>query len=794
MKNLITLAVGAAFGCACAFAAYDVPYSSILTENGAISPEWFTFDTSANGADYNGQRVSEWAYPVTASNLNMFNESYPAGLILYENIVNVTAPDRLISPAINLEEGKEYRVRYAVRTKWLSTTTFNPAGSLYLVSEDDTEGENPIQTITEFSSQGDTSWTNFGYVFTPEVSGSYRFVYSIAIRYKSAYCCFTNFQVLENVFVPASPSDVRAECGSEEDPRDLSCKLSWLNPTTDADGLPMNESQQLQKILIYRDGGEEPLAIVSDGSTSWVDTADTGLTSGYHTYSLRSVVADATSAPVSVKTAYVGPVEAFELPVSVSTDVRSDYDLLWKYDNLGITSAYGWQYQTAQKTAYCAYSQLSHDGNGCWLFTPKMNFAVPGKYCLVINGGTTLTDGQHFVVAYGAAPAPSAMTNAISDDVPLDMSTWIGSNTEPIFFTVSVPGEYYIGIQTDTESDKGFNYFVRSVDVICQTEPAVFDVEPGFVVKDTELRLSSSVSDARIYYTLDGSIPTEESLLFTAENPIVLDRDMTVTAIVYADGYLPSDATGCAYTVMVPAAPVSFDPESGSVDAGTLLTLSTATQGAEIRYTLDGTEPDRNSEVYSMPIEINDAMTVSAIAYAENFLPSEVTVSSYTITPIAVPESLYIFGEIDGNDWNPAEAFLMIPDGNKFTYKGKIEANGNFGISENKNADWAIVNTSRWCGINGSTVEPGVPYELVKGEDAIHVEPGYYIFTVEFYDRMVTLIADKDPTGGIEGIGMDEAEPEYEYFNLQGNRVTAPVKGEIYIIHGGGSVKKCLKR
>lgn len=57
------------------------------------------------------------------------------------------------------------------------------------------------------------------------------------------------------------------------------------------------------------------------------------------------------------------------------------------------------------------------------------------------------------------------------------------------------------------------------------------------------------------------------------------------------------------------------------------------TEGAEIRYTIDGSEPTEESELYTEPIEITRDMTIRARAFAEGFYSSEVselTVSGFS--------------------------------------------------------------------------------------------------------------------------------------------------------------------
>ena len=67
-----------------------------------------------------------------------------------------------------------------------------------------------------------------------------------------------------------------------------------------------------------------------------------------------------------------------------------------------------------------------------------------------------------------------------------------------------------------------------------------------------------------------------------------------------------------------------FVPPHEPIANGTLLTMTSATPGATIRYTLDGTDPNLSSPVYSAQITINSTHTVSAQAYRTGFSNSPV--------------------------------------------------------------------------------------------------------------------------------------------------------------------------
>ena len=73
--------------------------------------------------------------------------------------------------------------------------------------------------------------------------------------------------------------------------------------------------------------------------------------------------------------------------------------------------------------------------------------------------------------------------------------------------------------------------------------------------------------------------------------------------------------------------------------------INTSTDGAQIFYTLDGTEPSTNSFRYSEPLEIRKAGTniIKAIAIKDGYQESLVMTAIYTIDYGDLP-----LGEIGG--------------------------------------------------------------------------------------------------------------------------------------------------
>lgn len=107
-------------------------------------------------------------------------------------------------------------------------------------------------------------------------------------------------------------------------------------------------------------------------------------------------------------------------------------------------------------------------------------------------------------------------------------------------------------------------------------------------------------------------------------------------------------------------APV-FIKEESSVDKGEKVTLQTARPGAKIYYTIDGTNPTTESNLYSDGIEINERVTIRAIAAYENHTVSEVAVKEY------IPQSTTFTLDISELQLYKGEDFTFeikeLPDG-----------------------------------------------------------------------------------------------------------------------------------
>ncbi|WP_367882596.1 chitobiase/beta-hexosaminidase C-terminal domain-containing protein [Ruthenibacterium lactatiformans] len=72
-------------------------------------------------------------------------------------------------------------------------------------------------------------------------------------------------------------------------------------------------------------------------------------------------------------------------------------------------------------------------------------------------------------------------------------------------------------------------------------------------------------------------------------------------------------------------------PAAGAVASGTEVTLTSATDGAKIYYTLDGSNPTQASTLYEAAITVSEAVTIKAKAYAGGHTASDTMTAAYTI-------------------------------------------------------------------------------------------------------------------------------------------------------------------
>jgi len=162
-----------------------------------------------------------------------------------------------------------------------------------------------------------------------------------------------------------------------------------------------------------------------------------------------------------------------------------------------------------------------------------------------------------------------------------------------------------------------------------------FSPAGGTYTAAQSVTLSTTTTGASIYYTTDGSTPTNFSALYSPATPIAISTTTTINAITAdAPTYLDSTVATATYTINLPAAATpTFSPAPGTYTAAQSVSLSDATTGASIYYTTNGSAPTTASTLYVVgsPIAVSSTTTINAIAVATGFSNSAVATGTYTI-------------------------------------------------------------------------------------------------------------------------------------------------------------------
>ena len=148
---------------------------------------------------------------------------------------------------------------------------------------------------------------------------------------------------------------------------------------------------------------------------------------------------------------------------------------------------------------------------------------------------------------------------------------------------------------------------------------------PVFVPNENVITISTLTEGASIFYTTDGTDPTEQSTLYS--EPIVVDHNMTIKAIAMRQNYYPSQIE----TFVVDSFKVV---KVEFAQNGYIISLSTPTSDATIRYTLSNGEP--GEQTYSAPLSLTGDCTIEAYAVREGYNNSDTTKFVFAAADVTV--------------------------------------------------------------------------------------------------------------------------------------------------------------
>ena len=165
--------------------------------------------------------------------------------------------------------------------------------------------------------------------------------------------------------------------------------------------------------------------------------------------------------------------------------------------------------------------------------------------------------------------------------------------------------------------------------IVSPTAQPTFSLPAGGYGDAQTVRISDATAGATIYFTVDGTTPTEVSVKYTG--PITVSKSETVSAIAMASKLAPSAVTTANYTIAGTIAKPTFSIPSGNYAGPQTVTISEATAGTTIYFTTSGKTPTASSIKYEGPFTVRKSMTVQAIAVGGQQASSPVATANYTI-------------------------------------------------------------------------------------------------------------------------------------------------------------------
>lgn len=229
--------------------------------------------------------------------------------------------------------------------------------------------------------------------------------------------------------------------------------------------------------------------------------------------------------------------------------------------------------------------------------------------------------------------------------------------------------------------------------------------------QNTNVSITSTVPAAEIFYTTDGSTPTEASTRYTGT--FNLTAEATVKAVAKGDGYTLSDVAEKAVDLKSQVAAPAISTEQA--DGQTIVTI---TGEGDIWYNYSNSTDTVKSTKYTAPLTLKIPRTLYAFATAEGKVNSEAASAEVAI-----------------NNFQPRIDVLAHMDANKDQYydKGTVKSSAVYYFEwvSDKNA-YSYYNTEE--GVTTTTEEDEIgdektvtTYTILNPEQTVDFENGWAI-------------------------------------------------------------------
>ena len=176
----------------------------------------------------------------------------------------------------------------------------------------------------------------------------------------------------------------------------------------------------------------------------------------------------------------------------------------------------------------------------------------------------------------------------------------------------------------------------ESVAFILEVSDPTITPDGGEFLNSVQVTLTTSTPGAAIHYTLDSSDPVASSPLYNG--PFVIAQTDVVVKTIALHPDLTQSNVLASQDFTVKASAPELDPADGVFTNEALITVTTNTVGAEIRCTLDSTEPTAETTAVESPVDVTGTGSiVRCVATKTGLTVSDVTSMASPIVIKAIP-------------------------------------------------------------------------------------------------------------------------------------------------------------
>ena len=230
-----------------------------------------------------------------------------------------------------------------------------------------------------------------------------------------------------------------------------------------------------------------------------------------------------------------------------------------------------------------------------------------------------------------------------------------------IYKRVSTYEEYGTGLTIQIGDDNNpLSCYATNTEVPFPSPEFFFSDDKEYSIRLWLGRDSQQIeTEQTIWYTDDGSDPTTSSTSRLYEEPVSITNTCIIKAVSKTSQNIWGDVSefNCSLKPYEP----NLSLYSGTYFGKINITMSTATDGADIYYTIDGSEPTEDSNKYTEPIVIQEDTILQAIAI-RNGVKSDISSANYKF-------STGIDIEFDGDSQGVFLSKLLL---NSESHKAKI--------------------------------------------------------------------------------------------------------------------------